>query len=176
MSNVSAPLDPVGKIWTDPRLERTGPPSIADPRTLAWSIIDLQTVKQPRGSLSVAEIGKSLPFPVRRTFFVYDVPTGEKRGAHAHRRCHQLLICVAGSVRALAISQGCESHFVLQSPDTGLLLTAGTWGGQYDYSSDAVLCVLASEPYDQDDYIHDFDEFRGYEGRITRQRNQGLGT
>ena len=112
-----------------------------------------------RGALAAAEFGRDLPFVPARYFVVFDVPSRETRGEHAHRRCHQFLSCIHGSVRVLADDGRGRREFVLDSPGTGLYLPPMTWGTQYRYSADAVLLVFASHPYDADDYIRDYDEF-----------------
>ena len=112
-----------------------------------------------RGALSVGEFEHDLPFQPRRYFVVYDVPSQETRGEHAHRRCHQFLICTHGSVRVLADDGKSRQEFVLNSPNLGIHLPPMTWGTQYQYSKDAVLLVFASEPYDSDEYIRNYDEF-----------------
>jgi acetyltransferase-like isoleucine patch superfamily enzyme/dTDP-4-dehydrorhamnose 3,5-epimerase-like enzyme len=126
----------------------------------------LPTFKDMRGALSAGEFSKDLPFEPRRFFLVFDVPSSETRGEHAHRTCDQFLICVHGSVRALADDGTRREEYVLDSPGKGLLLPAMTWGTQYRYSRDAVLLVFASLNYDNEDYIRDYDEFlvlkRGY--------------
>jgi UDP-2-acetamido-3-amino-2,3-dideoxy-glucuronate N-acetyltransferase len=87
------------------------------------------------------------------------VPSTDVRGAHAHRRCHQLLVCVQGSVNAV-VDDGTErQEFVLDRPDVGLHMEPMIWGTQYRYSADAVLLVLASDPYDAGDYIRDHEVF-----------------
>ena len=123
-------------------------------------LIPLRRAADRRGSLTAMEFG-SLPFVPQRIFTVDGVPTSEARGAHAHRECVQLLICVAGSVRALVDDGKTRDEILLDSPGTGLLMPAMTWGTQFQYSAGAVLLVLASLPYDQGDYIHDYDEFLG---------------
>ena len=112
-----------------------------------------------RGSLSVADFEKDLPFEPRRHFIVYGVPTQETRGEHAHRTCHQFLVCVHGSVRVLADDGKHREEFRLDAPNRGLHLPPMIWGTQYHYSSDAVLLVFASESYDPDEYIRDYAEF-----------------
>ncbi len=113
-----------------------------------------------RGSLSVGDFEGFLPFQAKRFFLVYGVPTQETRGEHAHKRCHQFLICVSGSVRVLADDGTRRIDLELNSPDQGIHLPPMIWGTQYKYSSDAVLLVLASEPYDSDEYIRDYAEFK----------------
>lgn len=111
-----------------------------------------------RGSL-VASDHRDLPFSPERTFLVFGVPTKEVRGEHAHRACEQLLVCVNGSVSCV-VDDGTERQEVrLDRPDVGLYMPAMLWGTQYRYSPDAVLLVLASLPYDPDDYIRDYETF-----------------
>lgn len=113
-----------------------------------------------RGSLVVAEFEKDLPFVPQRFFFVYDVPSRDVRGEHAHRLCKQFLVCVKGTIRAIIDDGEKRSEFHLDSPGMGLYMPAMTWGTQYAYSSDAVMAVFASLPYDSDDYIRTYEEFR----------------
>ncbi len=112
-----------------------------------------------RGSLCVAEIGKGLPFVPRRCFTVFDVPSREVRGAHAHRRLIQALICVHGDC-ALMVDDGQQrEEIVLNSPETLVVIEPMVWGVQFRFSPDAVLVVLASDEYDAADYIRDYDEY-----------------
>lgn len=112
-----------------------------------------------RGSLVAANFATDLPFVPRRTFTVFDVPTRDVRGEHAHRVCEQFLVCLRGSVAAVVDDGKQRQEFRLDRPDVGLYMPALTWGTQYHYSEDAVLLVFASEEYDPDDYIRDYDEF-----------------
>lgn len=121
---------------------------------------DFPIIKDLRGSLSVGEFEKQIPFPVRRYFLVFDVPSKEVRGEHAHKECHQFLICVKGSVAVVADDGVHRQEFILDNPGKGLHLPPLTWGIQYKYSDDAVLLVFASHYYDSKDYIRDYQEFR----------------
>ena len=122
-------------------------------------VIQLSKASDIRGSLVAGEIEKEVPFDIRRFFFVYDVPSEESRGAHAHRECHQLLIALGGTVNVI-VSDGSVSHeVVLDSPQLGLHVPPMIWGIQYKYSRDAILLVLASHEYDPEDYIRDFSTF-----------------
>lgn len=112
-----------------------------------------------RGALSVGEFSKDLPFQPKRYFLVFDVPSQETRGEHAHKICHQFLICIKGSVRVLADDGTRRQEFTLDSPSVGLHLSPMIWGTQYRYSNDAVLLVFASEEYDADEYIRHYNEF-----------------
>lgn len=112
-----------------------------------------------RGSLTFAELNDGLPFLARRFFIVYGVPSEYVRGEHAHRTCHQLLVCVHGSCR-VALDDGRERFEVLLSrPSQSLHVPPMIWATQYFFTSDAVLLVLASDPYDPNDYIRDYHEF-----------------
>ncbi len=119
----------------------------------------LPSFRDLRGSLTVAEFERHVPFVPRRCFMVYQVPGKDVRDEHAHRVCHQFLICVAGSVHVVVDDGREREQFVLGSPSLGLHLPPMVWGIQYKYSTDAVLMVLASEPYDAEDYIRDYGEF-----------------
>lgn len=112
-----------------------------------------------RGTLSVGEFERTVPFLPKRYFLVFDVPSKEIRGEHAHRVCHQFLICVKGSCSVVANDGETSREFLLDSPSTGIHLPPMTWGTQYKYSADAVLLVFASDYYDGADYIRNFDEF-----------------
>lgn len=118
-----------------------------------------------RGSLTVGEFDDVFPFTPRRYFFVFDVPSEELRGEHAHKTCHQFLVCVQGSCRSLLDDGKARREVVLDRPDVGLYMPPMIWGTQYRYTRDAVLLVLASHPYDPADYIRSYDEFRAEIGR-----------
>jgi UDP-2-acetamido-3-amino-2,3-dideoxy-glucuronate N-acetyltransferase len=112
-----------------------------------------------RGSLSAGEFASQVPFAPKRFFMIFDVPGKDVRGEHAHRACHQFLVCARGSLRVV-VDDGKESEEIsLDSPDIGLYLPPMVWAVQYKYSSDALLLVFASDPYDPADYIRDYDEF-----------------
>jgi acetyltransferase-like isoleucine patch superfamily enzyme/dTDP-4-dehydrorhamnose 3,5-epimerase-like enzyme len=112
-----------------------------------------------RGRLSAGEFLREVPFVPRRYFFVFDVPGKDVRGEHAHRRCHQFLVCVRGSL-AVVVDDGASSEEIaLDGPDVGLSLPPMIWAVQYKYSADALLLVFASDRYDAADYIRDYDEF-----------------
>lgn len=119
----------------------------------------LPRVDDMRGSLTFAEGNAHIPFEIKRFFLVYDVPSSEIRGEHAHRQQHQFLICVAGSCCVLADDGENRREFWLASPSQGLHLAPMTWSVQYKQSRDAVLLVLTSDIYDPADYIREYDEF-----------------
>lgn len=115
-----------------------------------------------RGHLSYAEIGRHLPFEIKRFFIVYDVPGKEVRGEHAHRALHQFLICVHGSCAVMADDGTNREEFLMDDPTIGLYLPPLVWGVQYKYSQDGVLLVFASDYYNADDYIRDYSEFLSF--------------
>ncbi|MBS1196942.1 MAG: lipopolysaccharide biosynthesis protein [Proteobacteria bacterium] len=123
------------------------------------TLYHLPHIEDMRGSLSVGEFERSVPFLPRRYFLVFDVPSREIRGEHAHRLCHQFLLCVHGSCTVVADDGKNRQEFLLDRPNLGIHLPAMTWGTQYKYSEDAVLLVFASEYYDAADYIRNHDEF-----------------
>ena len=119
----------------------------------------MRMVKDLRGSLSVGEMSRDIPFDVKRYFLVFDVPSVETRGEHAHKICHQFLVCVKGSCSVVADDGNQRREFLLDSPDLGVHLPPMIWGIQYKYSADAVLLVFASEHYDSAEYVRDYDAF-----------------
>lgn len=129
-------------------------------------LLELTSATDLRGSLVAAEFG-ALPFAPARMFTVFDVPSTEVRGEHAHRRCEQFLVCVRGSVRCLVDDGAHRIEFVLDRPGVGLHIPAMRWGTQYHYSGDALLVVLASLPYDPDDYIRSYEAFLRLVGETT---------
>ena len=147
-----------------------GGPTSIDELSVAASparLVQLPLFLDMRGSLSVGEFGRSVPFEPKRYFLVFDVPSIETRGEHAHLRCHQFLVCVRGTVNVVADDGRQRAEYVLDRADLGLHLPSMVWGIQYKYSSDAVLLVFASEFYDPEDYIRDYPEFL----RLARERS-----
>lgn len=122
-------------------------------------VVPLTQVSDIRGDLVAGEIEKNLPFRPKRFFTVYSVPSSEVRGEHAHKKCEQFLICVNGTV-SVSVDDGKQKQdYLLDNPSVGLHLPKLTWATQYNYSHDAVLLVLASDIYDDEDYIRDYSEF-----------------
>jgi acetyltransferase-like isoleucine patch superfamily enzyme/dTDP-4-dehydrorhamnose 3,5-epimerase-like enzyme len=134
-------------------------PSVASTDVRGVTLHRLKQVKDLRGSLSAGEFVRDIPFAVKRYFLVYDVPSAETRGEHAHHTCHQFLLCVRGTCAVVADDGLRRQEFMLDRPDLGVHLPPLVWGIQYKYSADAVLLVFASEHYDATDYVRDYDEF-----------------
>jgi hypothetical protein len=122
-------------------------------------LITIHTVKAARGNLSAIELPETLPFQVKRIFLVHGVENTEIRGEHAHKICWQFLIASSGSVDVEVFDGITKKIFNLNSPDKGLLIPPMIWGTQFNYSSNGVLLVLASDPFDPDDYIHNLEDF-----------------
>jgi dTDP-4-dehydrorhamnose 3,5-epimerase-like enzyme len=122
---------------------------------------ELPRVVDPRGSLTFLEGGGHLPFQIKRVFYLYDVPTGESRGAHAHRELQQFLICLSGSFD-VALHDGREERSVhLNRPWQGLLVPPMIWAAETNFDPGTVCLVLASELYSREDYIYDFQQYLG---------------
>lgn len=127
-------------------------------------VIDIKKIADRRGNLSVVEEMKDVPFKIARAYWVYDVPGGECRGGHAHRKLKQLVIALSGSFH-VTLDDGKDKRTVLLNhPYQGLIIETGIWRTLDDFSSGAVCLVLASEPFEEDDYIRDYDEFLAYKG------------
>lgn len=125
-------------------------------------VIDLPKMFDPRGNLTVAEQFKNVPFGIKRVYWVYDVPGGESRGGHAHKECKEFIIAVSGSFHVTLDDGTDKKSYLLNHPYQGLLVETGIWRTLDDFSSGAVCLVLASELYDESDYIRDYDEFLEY--------------
>ena len=128
-------------------------------------IIELPKFLDVRGNLSFAENFKQIPFEIKRTYWLYDVPGGENRGSHAHRDLSQLIIAASGSFRVTLDDGTCKRSFFLNRPYQGLYVKPGMWRDLEDFSSGAVCMVLASDEYSADDYIRDYDEFLEHVGK-----------
>lgn len=115
-----------------------------------------------KGNLTVVENGITLPFDVKRVYYLYDVPGGESRGAHAHKDLEQLIVAASGSFTVTLDDGRDKRSFFLNRPYLGLYVKPGLWRDLYDFSSGAVCMVLASEIYKEDDYIRNYDEFLKY--------------
>ena len=122
-------------------------------------LVDIPQRGDARGSLSVAELGGALPFPVRRVYWIHGTAPGVSRGFHAHKKLRQLCVCVAGSVRMSLFDGKTEESVVLDSNAKGLLIGPGLWREMQDFSTDCVLMVFANAEYDEADYIRDKEAF-----------------
>lgn len=130
-----------------------------------YSVFDCSIIKldkhhsDRKGNLSVVENGVTLPFDVKRVYYIYDVPGGESRGAHAHKALSQLIVAASGSFCVTLDDGKAKQTFFLNRPYQGLYVKPGIWRDLTDFSSGAVCMVLASEKYCEEDYIRDYDDY-----------------
>ena len=139
------------------------------PRVTGVTVYQMPIITDLRGNLSVGEIGKNLPFEPQRYFVVFDVPSREVRGEHAHKQLHQFLVCLRGECSLVVDDGAHREELHLNSPSVGVHLAPMVWGIQYKFSRDALLLVLASDKYDPDDYIRDYDEFEELVARLKQR-------
>lgn len=123
---------------------------------------EIKTYKDERGCLTIAESMGSVPFPISRIYWIYDVPQGARRGCHANKISYEYLVAVNGSVTVTLEDKNGRRTYNMCSKAKGLLLPPETWTELTDFSSDAVLLVFASHDYDLSTYINSHDEFLAY--------------
>jgi acetyltransferase-like isoleucine patch superfamily enzyme/dTDP-4-dehydrorhamnose 3,5-epimerase-like enzyme len=141
------------------KVSASSKPAVTGTKVSGVTLHTFKAVPDLRGSLSVGEFEREIPFNPKRYFLVYDVPTADTRGEHAHHQCHQFLIAVRGSIRVVVDDGETREEITLDRPNMGLYLPPKTWGIQYKYSADAMMLVFASDYYDADDYIRDYGQF-----------------
>ena len=123
------------------------------------SVIDLPKFTDPKGNLTFIEGCKHIPFAIQRVFFLYDVPTAESRGAHAHSTLQQFLICLSGSFDVMVDDGTSRARIHLNRPWKGLHIPAMVWAAEENFDAGSVCLVLASEVYREHDYIRDYDKY-----------------
>ncbi|MEN1911508.1 FdtA/QdtA family cupin domain-containing protein [Escherichia coli] len=121
--------------------------------------IEFKKLGDDRGSLVSLEQNKNIPFEIKRIYYIFGTKDGVSRGFHAHKNLQQVAICVKGSCRFLLDDGRTKEEIILDKPDTGLHINSFIWHEMHDFSEDCVLMVLASELYDEDDYIRDYNDF-----------------
>jgi hypothetical protein len=126
------------------------------------SIIELPRLKNRAGNITVVNNNDNIPFEVKRIFYIYDIPGGEDRGAHAHKDCHQFLVAVSGSFEVEMDDGTNKRTVILNRPYYGLHIPPGIWAAEKGFSSGAVCLVLTSHKYDEKDYIRDYRNFLAY--------------
>lgn len=121
--------------------------------------IDFSALGDERGSLVALEAEKSVPFMIKRVYYIFQTKAGVSRGFHAHRKLQQVAICITGSCRMILDDGQQRNEVLLNSPNKGLVIGDLVWREMHDFSEDCVLLVLASEHYDESDYIRNYDDF-----------------
>lgn len=130
----------------------------ANTRIMKAKIINIPKIEDPRGNLSVIE-KEVVPFEIKRVYYLYDVPAGAERGGHAHKKLQQFLVALAGSFDVVLNDGKNKQTITLNKPFEGLLITNGIWRELKNFSSGAVCLVVASDVFEEEDYIRDFEEF-----------------
>jgi hypothetical protein len=124
------------------------------------SVIQLPKIKNRSGNITVLENVKAvLPFEIKRIFYLYDIPGGESRGAHAHKECHQVLIAASGSFEVLLDDGITKRQVQLNRANMGLHIPPGLWASEVNFSSGSICLVLTSHHYDEMDYIREYSDF-----------------
>jgi dTDP-4-dehydrorhamnose 3,5-epimerase-like enzyme len=126
------------------------------------SLIYLPKIRNRAGNITPVQNDIEIPFAVKRVFYLYDIPGGESRGAHAHKKCHQFLVATSGAFEVLLDDGKTKRQILLNQPDRGLHIPPGIWASEINFSSGANCLVLASENYDAEDYIRDYDIYLNY--------------
>jgi dTDP-4-dehydrorhamnose 3,5-epimerase-like enzyme len=130
--------------------------------------IELQSYGDNRGRISIAEIGKEIPFDVKRIYYLTNLSDSKPRGFHAHRELRQLAICIEGSCRMLLDDGVDKSVVAMDSPTLGVLIEPMVWHEMHDFSDGCVFLVLASDIYNEQDYIRDYSEFIDHKGKDSK--------
>ncbi len=123
------------------------------------SIIQLPKIHNRAGNITLVSNNTEVPFEVKRVFYIYDIPSGENRGAHAHVNCHQFLIAASGSFEIELDDGNTKRTVMLNRPDYGLHIPPGIWASEKGFSSGSICLVLASHKYDELDYIRNYEDF-----------------
>lgn len=123
------------------------------------SLIELPCIKNRTGNITAIENNIEIPFNTNRIFYLYDIPGGESRGAHAHKECHQFLIATSGSFEVQLDDGKVKKTVMLNQPYRGLHIPPGIWASEVNFSSGAICLVMTSHTYDESDYIRDYDLF-----------------
>ncbi len=129
-------------------------------------ILPLSKIHNRAGNITIVEGQTHIPFDVRRIYYLYDIPGGEDRGGHAHKALHQLIVAASGAFHVLLDDGQNKKIVTLNRPDYGLMVVPGIWRALFEFSSGAICLVLASQKYDQEDYIRQYDQFIDFKARI----------
>ena len=169
------------RLWTKDKSKQTNSPdaktsiSINSPKTnlirhegrsvFDCSLCELNKMHDPEGNLTFMYENVQVPFPINRVFYSYDIPGGEDRGAHAHKKCHQFLIAASGSFEVVLDDGTNKRTVLLNRPFWGLHVPPGIWASEQGFSSGSICLVLASEGYSEEDYIRNYDDYLDFLNR-----------
>ena len=123
------------------------------------AILELPRINNRSGNITAIENKEEIPFDIKRIFYLYDIPGGESRGAHAHKNCHQFLVAASGSFEVQLDDGKVKKTVMLNQPFRGLHIPPGIWASEVNFSSGAICLVMASHIYDEDDYLRDYQKF-----------------
>ncbi len=126
------------------------------------SFLEIKSIKNRSGNITAIANNVDIPFCVKRIFYLYDIPGGESRGAHAHKECHQFLVAASGSFQVILDDGKFKKTVLLNQPYKGLHIPPGIWASEVNFSSGAICLVLASHKYEENDYIRDYEVFLKY--------------
>ena len=126
------------------------------------SIIYLPQIGDRNGHITPINNDQEIPFEVQRVFYLYDIPGGESRGAHAHKECHQFLVAASGAFEVLLDDGNVQRQVMLNRPNQGLHIPPGIWASEINFSSGSICLVLASHTYSEEDYIRKYDDYLNY--------------
>ncbi len=130
------------------------------------NLLSLPKIQAVSGNITSLNNGIDAPFEVKRIFYIYDIPSGADRGAHAHKECHQLLIAITGSFEVEVFDGREKANFFLNQPNIGLHIPPGIWASEINFSGGGICLVLASHEYDENDYIRDLQKYLIYKNEI----------
>lgn len=126
------------------------------------NLLHLKQIGDRNGHITAVNNSDEIPFAVKRIFYLYDIPGGESRGAHAHKQCHQFLVAASGSFEVLLDDGVTKRQVLLNTPNIGLHIPPGIWASEINFSSGSICLVLASHEYSEEDYIREYDDYLKY--------------
>ncbi len=132
------------------------------PTVYDCSLVELPRIENNAGNITPIHGHINIPFDIRRVFYSYDIPGGEARGAHAHKECHQFIVAASGSFEVVLDDGRNKRTVLLNRPFYGLHVPPGIWAAEQGFSSGSICLVLASHPYEEADYIRDYNDFISY--------------
>ncbi len=126
------------------------------------NLIELPKIYNRAGNITPVHENVEVPFEIKRIFYLYDIPGGESRGAHAHKKCHQFLVAASGSFEVILDDGNAKKQVLLNKPNLALHIPPGIWASEINFSTGAICLVLASHKYDETDYIRAYENFRSF--------------